>query len=142
MRLVPYNNRWNGYRDLDNFFDGFMKSALNSRMADRTFPLDIEEKEDSYVIEADMPGVDKNNVSIDIEDGRLTIAVNVEESEEKKDEEKNYLHRERRVMSSSRSVELGDIDAEKVEAEMENGVLRITVPKVQEVSNRRSVNIK
>ena len=141
--LIPFNKKSNrlmgpGFGDfygmLDDFFsDDFMPKRSLVR---DTFKVDVVEKENEYVIEADIPGVQKEEISLDIHDGQMRISI---EREEKVDEEnKNYIHKERRYCSMSRGIYLGDASPEDIKAKLDNGVLTITVPKAkkQEVKSR------
>lgn len=131
--LIPFNRKANslfdtGFGDvhnmLDDFFSGEMMPARN--IAWNTFKVDVQEDEKSYTIEADMPGVKKEELHVSFEHGRLGISV---KREEKVDEEKkNYIHRERRVESMSRNMYLEDA-TDDIKAKLEDGVLRISVAK-------------
>jgi HSP20 family protein len=70
-------------------------------------------------------------------DGRLTISVTKNESTEEKD--KNYIHRERRCVSMSRTIRLEDADSSGIKAKLSNGLLRINVPK--EERSRTTIDI-
>ncbi|NLH01549.1 MAG: Hsp20/alpha crystallin family protein, partial [Clostridiales bacterium] len=94
--------------------------------------VDVREKSDSYVIDAEMPGIDKNNVSIDVYGNMLTITANVNENSEQKDEDGRYLRRERRMSSYRRSFTLDNIKSDEIKAEMNNGILTIVCPKKSE----------
>lgn len=146
MKLVPFNRR-NFVRRDDDFYsmydvlDDFFSDTLTSRNLSRdTFKLDIEEKENTYLIEAELPGIDKDEVSIELDNDRLVISV--ERKEEKDIEEKNYVHRERRYSSMSRGVYLGDIDKGDIKAKLDNGVLSIEVPKKTEVEETKKIEIE
>lgn len=99
---------------------------------------DIEEKEDSYVVNVDVPGAKKEDINVDLENGYLTIGV--QEKEEKED--KKYLHHERFFGSYSRTFYLGEVDKENVSASLDNGVLTIVLPKSKPVSNKSRIEIK
>ena len=141
--LIPFNKRsqlrrTDGFEDFYNMLDDFFTSPLSTsrNLMNDSFKLDIQAKEDKYVVEADLPGVQKEEISLDIHDGQMRISI---EREEKVDEEnKNYIHKERRYCSMSRGVYLGDASPEDIKAKLDNGVLTITVPKAkkQEVKSR------
>ena len=106
MKLVPFNRR-NLIRrnDFDGFYnvldDFFSDTPLMQRdLRNDTFKLDIEEKDKEYILEADLPGIDKDEIDINLDKGRLTISITREDSEDV--EEKNYIHKERRYCSMSR----------------------------------------
>ena len=102
--------------------------------------MDVVDKEKEYVIEAELPGVKKEELSLDIQDGQLRISI---EREEKVDEEKkNYIHKERRYSSMSRSVYLGDASADSIKAKLDNGVLTITIPKTEKPEVKSKIEIE
>lgn len=125
-------NNWN--RDL--FFDPFreldeMERAL--RGTDRGFGgfrTDIIDDGDQYRLEADLPGFRKEDIHVDVNDGRLTIsATRNNESEEKKD---GYVRRERSYGSFTRSFDVSGIDEDAIKARYADGVLTLELPKKPE----------
>lgn len=132
--LIPFNKRPSdligaGFDDFQNMLDDFFTAGWPFRrsLAADTFKIDVQDNETDYVVEAELPGVNKDEVTVALEEGRLTIAVNKEENIEQKD--KNYIHRERRCTSMSRSLYLADAAGEGVKGKLDNGVLAVTVPK-------------
>jgi HSP20 family protein len=89
---------------------------------------DVRETKDSFIVEAELPGVKKNGVQIVCQENVLTISVKAEENAEKSEE--NYLRRERFCGEASRSFTLRNIDEANITAKMEDGLLYITLPKV------------
>ncbi len=144
--LIPYGRgarglSSTGFEDFYNMLDDFFTDPwLSGRRAREGFKLDVQRSDKEYLIEAELPGVNKEEVSLDLRDGTLSIAVNREENVN--EEKKNYIHRERRVSSMSRSVYLGDVDANAVSAKLDNGVLKITVPVKTPVDNTCRIEIQ
>lgn len=104
------------------------------------FSMDIQELDDKYVIEADMPGVKKDNIDITLQDHLLTIQVKKEEEKETK--EKNYISRERFFSTASRSVTLPHAaNEDDVEASLKDGVLKVNVKK-QNNGKRKRISVK
>ena len=99
-----------------------------------TPPVDIEETEDAWIIEADLPGVDKKDIEVDVRDGELTIS-----GELKERERKGILRRKtRRVGHFEFRVSLpGGADPEKVDANVRDGVLTVRIPKPEQSRPRR-----
>lgn len=98
--------------------------------------VDIVEEGDKYVITADLPGVDKKDISISAEDGILSI--NAERNVERKENVKGYKYFERHTGTFKRSFRLTDsLDADKIAAEYKNGVLTLSVPKKEKATARR-----
>ncbi|MBX7137704.1 MAG: Hsp20/alpha crystallin family protein [Oligoflexia bacterium] len=110
-----------------------MWPAFNAlgQVVPRTFALDVEELPDKYRIKADLPGIDRKCVHISFEQPMLTIEIEVNKEEERK--EGTFLARERLYSTTARSIPLPLADAKgNVDAVMKEGVLTITVPKSHE----------
>ncbi len=104
----------------------------------RSFPLDLMEIENGFVVIAEMPGVCKEDIKMNFEDGILTI-----EADRKKDENAKYLINERDMMHLKRSVNFGDIDEESITAKLENGLLTIVIKtKVPEEKPKKTIIIE
>ncbi len=146
-RLIPFNRRSDNLvssmTSIHDMLDDFFSNSYPSRsLARDTFKLDIQDRENDFLIEAELPGVDKENVSISMEADCLTIAVNVNEEKQEEDKERNYLHKERRSCSMSRKIYLSDADVDNISAKLENGVLAVTVPKLTQVETVKTINIE
>jgi HSP20 family protein len=95
--------------------------------------VDVEDRDEEYVVTADLPGYDREDIDIElIEDALRISAEHEEESETGAEEgEGHYVRRERRRQSMSRTVSLpGAVDADAASASFTNGVLTVTIPKV------------
>ncbi|MGM0435794.1 MAG: Hsp20/alpha crystallin family protein [Bacillota bacterium] len=117
----------NDLMDFNDLVDDFFRPVRSLRHD--TFKIDVEDKGDAYEITADMPGINRDDLKVSYDDSILTIDVKHEEEDEDKDEEKNYIHKERRVASMRRQINLPDIDPAKLKAKLEDGVLTIDAPK-------------
>ena len=126
MRMLP--RRF----DLDSMFDIFTPSD--------SMKCDIYEDKDNYVIEADMPGLSKKDVTVDFNDGYLTIKAS--KNTEDKDEGKDYIRQERFYGSMERKFYVGDIDESKVSAEFKDGVLKVLMPKETIDKPSKTIEIK
>lgn len=122
---------------LDDIFDEMMLPKKEQHMK-----CDIYEKDGNYHIEMDVPGFDKKDISIEANDGYLTITAEKNSEDEEKNENKNYIRRERVYGKVERSFYLGDLDQDKIDAEFKNGILSIVVPKKEETSNKKRIEIK
>lgn len=122
---------------LDDIFDNFLTVPEESKLK-----CDIYEKDGDYHIEMDVPGFDKKDINVECDKGYLTITAekNAEENEESKN--KNYIRRERTYGKYQREFYLGDVEADKVDAEFKNGILHITVPKKEEIVTKKQIEIK
>lgn len=89
--------------------------------------VDLEDKGDHFELTADLPGFSKDDIKIDIEDKIMTITAKKEESKETK--EKNYICRERRYGSYTRSFDISGAKADEISGSFKNGVLSIIIPK-------------
>ncbi len=137
--VVKRNNEPDAFRDLiDDFFrDDFF--PFRSLKYD-TFKVDIQEKDDNYLIEADMPGIKKEDIHLEYHDGLLNISISHEENKEEKD--KNYIHRERKQCAMHRTLNLGDLDEEHIEAQLKDGILTIKAPKTTIAQTTKQIEIK
>ena len=139
FELRPYrkNNQnlsgYNPFREMEDFekhffddpFDYFGTSALAE------FKTDIKDEGDKYVMEAELPGFDKDDIKLDISGNDLILtAEHKAETEDKKD---RYIRRERTYGSYQRSFDLTGIDTNNIAAEYKNGILTLDLPKMQEV---------
>ncbi len=122
---------------LDDFFDDFLANSNNEKNA---MKCDIYEKGGDYHIEMDVPGFDKKDISINVDNGYLTITA--EKQNEEKDEEKNYIRRERSYGKYERSFYLGDLETDNIKAEFNNGMLKLTVPKKEVVDTKKKIEIE
>ena len=147
-RLIPSNRRSNslarvtGFGDFYNMLDGFF---YDSRQPDRnfardTFKIDIAENDTEYRIEAELPGIKKENIDLDIKDDNLCISINHEEEVEK--DGKNYIHKERRAYAMKRTVRLANSKLDEITAKLESGVLTVTVPKDLNASISQKIEIE
>ena len=93
---------------------------------------DIKEKEDKYLIDVELPGYQKENIKIDVEDGYLTVHAEINSDNEEK-EEGRFIRKERYVGSCSRSFYVGtEVQSEDIKASFKDGMLKIEVPKKDE----------
>ena len=129
--LTPYERRdrsvpvvFNPFRQLDELERSFFRG--NSLMEFRT---DIKDKGDSYLLEADLPGFNKDDIKIEVDDHYLTIKAERRCDAEEKDKQGNYLRCERSYGVYSRSFDISGVKEEDISAEYKDGVLRLTMPK-------------
>jgi HSP20 family protein len=145
--LVPFNRKSagamsTGVDDFQNMLEDFFTDnwPMRKSLAADTFKIDVEDRGKEYVIEAELPGVDRQDVTLRMEDRRLTVAVkNTEETEDKK---RNFIHKERRYCSMSRSIFLADALSEGVKAKLNDGVLSVTIPKKEADEYSRTIDIE
>ena len=132
--LIPFGrNERNLFQYLDNveksLFDG-----LDTRVS--RFRTDILDKGDRYLLEAELPGFKKEDIHLDLEGDILTIRAEHTEEKEDKDEKRQYVRRERRYGSFSRSFDVSGIKADQISASYENGVLKLSLIHISEPTRR------
>jgi HSP20 family protein len=145
MRLTT----WNPFREIDEFMGRHSplsaRSLLRSmRNGDDTIEwspaVDVSETDSAYLIKADLPGVEKEDVKISLSDGQITLSG--ERKEEKEAKGENQLRVERFYGQFVRSFSLPeDIDADHIEARNENGTITVRIPK-KPGTKAKSIEIK
>jgi HSP20 family protein len=126
-RMMPTVREW------DRLMSDFLNDGLeDTELTDWAPAVDIVEDKDNFVVTADLPGLTKKDISINIKENMLTVSG--ERKFEKKDDNKNYCRTERRFGAFKRSFQLTDqVIAEKISATFKDGVLTVSVPKAEEV---------
>ena len=119
-----------------SFVERKMLPATGGEIATVEPFVDVIDKGDKVVVAADIPGVEKGDLSVNIRGDRLEIsAERKKEAEEKKE---GYIRRERTYTSYYRAIPLpAEVDADKADATFENGVLEITMPKVKAIEKKK-----
>ncbi len=130
MYLVPrrsYNtNLFNDFFNNDLFNDSF----LESRKSEPVMKTDIQELEDSYLLDIDIPGFSKEDIHAELNDGYLTVSAKKEEKKEETENKNKYIHRERYYGECKRRYFVGkNITEEDIKASFKQGTLRLEFPK-------------
>src|SRR5690625_264457 len=142
--LTPFNNRnlvSEGASELFNMIDNFFPDSLlkNRNTFLNAFRVDVKETVDAYIVEAELPGVKKEEIDLSVNEGRLTISVKREESVEDKQDD-SYIHKERRYGSMQRTLYLeGATDTGS--AQLDDGLLKVTVSKETQANNANRIEI-
>lgn len=118
---------------LDDFFDDFNKVKV------RDMKCDIYEEGDNYVFIIDVPGYNKDEIDVDIHRGYLTISAS--SNYENDNEDKTYIRKERVYGTVRRQFYVGDVDENMIKASFNEGVLKVVVPKKEEVVSKRKIEI-
>lgn len=138
--ITPFRNR---QKDLLDYFDNFDREFFaNTPNVFSAFKVDILDKGDKFILQAELPGFSKEDIKIDIDGDYLTIsATHNAETEQKKD---NFVRKERRYGSLSRSFNISNIKKQEISAEYKNGVLELGLPKEnpEEVTQTHTIEIK
>ena len=134
--IIPYRTNRNmvsrGLFDefSNDFFRPFFEGGLNSLMrAEPAVKVDVRDEGDRYVLEADLPGMNKDDVKVEVENGVLTLSAEFNQEKEEKGEEDRYVYRERRCGSVRRSFNIDGSREEDITAGFKDGVLRLELPK-------------
>ena len=138
MKLLPGLTTFNNLFD-DMFDDSFFRSY------NRYMKTDIKEVDNQYVLDIEMPGFNKKDISVELNDGYLTISGNKSTNNDEKDTKGNIIRQERYSGSYSRSFYVGDsIKKEDIKANYDNGELKIYLPKTttKEVENHNYIPIE
>ena len=134
-RNAPAVREHDGVFDWTRGLDRFFEDVLTP-MASGSFAADVRQEGSDLVVEAELPGLSKEQVNITVEDGVLTIAAEVNKETEEKNE--HYYVRERRTGQLQRSFRLPPTaDGEKINATLENGLLTLRIPTREEAKPRR-----
>ncbi|MCX7924057.1 MAG: Hsp20/alpha crystallin family protein [Clostridia bacterium] len=147
--LTPYNRRNNEAARRNDIWD--LRSVFNDFFNDSLFPTafgtahpikaDIRETDKEYILDAEIPGVSKEDIKLDLRDNTLTISV--EHNEQSSEERDNYIRKERRYGSFSRSFYVENVKHEDVSAKYNNGILTVILPKIEGgKNNARKIDIQ
>lgn len=136
--------KWDPFNDFQPFFrrsldpfDWLMDEDWSS-----SFPIDIYEEGKDVVVEADLPGFDKEEVEISVSEDAVTLSAERQVEEKSADEDRKYLRRERFYRRCARTISLpAPVKADAAEAVFEGGTLTLTLPKV-EIEEPETVKIK
>ena len=146
--LVPFNKKNKeistntGFEDFYNVLDDYFSNdwTFKRTLTHDTFKVDVEDNGNEYLIEAEVPGIDKKDINVELNDGKLMISITRDENSESK--KKNFIHRERRYSSMSRSIYLEDAKPDGIKAKLENGLLKVVVPKEEKPNNSITIDVE
>lgn len=140
VRLNPWTENWSLGRGLRRFFDEPFLASLPTEEDDVPTSwhprADIIEKDNEFVVSAELPGVDRDHIGVELKDNILTLSGERKSEEEIKEE--SYTRRERIFGRFERSFHLPEnVNGEKINAEYKDGILTIRIPKPEEVKPRQ-----
>ena len=121
----------------DEFFDDYFtghpawngRDPLYGKRAKNLMKTDVRETADTYEVDIDLPGFKKDEITVDLKDGCLTVSAAKGLDKDEEDKKGRYIRQERYAGACSRSFYVGDVQPEDVKAKFEDGVLKLTVPK-------------
>lgn len=128
------------YNMIDSFFNG--NDRKTSLVNNSTFKVDIKEDKESYKVIAEMPGFTKDDINIELDDDKLTLSVEKTEEKDESNEEEKYIHKERRSSKMTRTMHFENIDSENIEANLNDGLLEIKLPKLNKDNSKKTIEIK
>ena len=140
----------------ENLFDDWMdfpfeneffgkKNPLYGKHAKNMMKTDVRETDNSYEVDIDLPGFKKDEISVELKDGYLTINAAKGLDKDQKDKDGSYIRRERYAGSMTRSFFVGNgITKEEIHAKYENGILMLSVPKkaAKAIENNHYISIE
>lgn len=136
-------NRWND--DFNSLFENFLQPTrwAQEEASQGIAPLlDVVERDNEFVVKAEMPGMKKDDIEVSLENGVLTITAETKSETEEKEGDR-VIRQERRYGKYLRSLRLGkEIDEKKVKASYKDGILELVLPKAEEVKPKKiAVNV-
>ena len=149
--MIPYRSNRNvaprGFFDdfANDFFRPFFDNGFTAMTRpERAMKVDVRDDDDHYTLEADMPGVSKDDLKVEVTGDVLTISASYDQNKEEKGDDERYVYRERRCGSMSRSFNVEGIREEDITAEFKDGVLKLTLPKQEQkaLPEARTVQIQ
>jgi HSP20 family protein len=138
--------------DMDRMFDDFRSEWENAFLVPRAFaaettrqPLvDLADNGKEYVVKAEIPGIQKEDLNIDVTEDSVEISGETRSEEKEEDKERGYLRRERRYARFYRSIPLPDrVAADKADAQLKDGILTVKLPKAAPPEKKtRKIQVK
>ncbi len=122
---------------LEEFFNDSFLPAFTT--GESGLKADVREAENEFIIEMDLPGAGKDEIKVELADNQITIGM--EKKQEVNEEKENYIRRERRYGSCSRSFYIDNVKTEDIKANYDNGVLTVVLPKRSPEKSRREIPI-
>ena len=125
---------FNPWREMEEFEKAFFSNPFGSFFnapALNQFRTDVTDEGDHYLLETDLPGFEKKDITLDIHDDMLTIRAERKSKVEEKDQKDKVIRMERSYGSYQRSFDISGVDADQIKAKYTDGVLRLTLPKLE-----------
>lgn len=133
FEIIPMTNSrsfWSPFREMDSLARAFFNEPFFSEKAQiKPFRTDIRKTDEGFVLEADLPGFEKNDIAVGIEGDVLTIKAERHSESENSEKKDDFIRIERSYGSYERSFDVSGIDTDGISAKYENGVLILNMPK-------------
>lgn len=140
--LIPFRKRQ------EDMFGQMLKSFQDltddhwlTPFGGQAFRTDIREEKDRYLVEAELPGIAKEDIHVEVDNGYLTIRAKRDDYTEHKDDDNRVLRRERRSGEFVRRFYVDRVDEERIEAKLEQGLLKLEIPKRPGPDTRKRIDI-
>ena len=124
-------NRWHDMEEFEKAFFSNPFGSLWGSQALSQFRTDVTDEGDHYLLETDLPGFEKKDITLDIHDDMLTIRAERKSKVEEKDQKDKVIRMERSYGSYQRSFDISGVDADQIKAKYTDGVLCLTLPKLE-----------
>lgn len=126
---------------LDKIYPNSGKLSLDfDDFKPQAFKMNIKDTGKEYELEAELPGIKKENITLEVREDKVVIKV--DQVDEVKEEKENYLRKEIKTRKFERTEYLADIDKDKVKAKLEDGLLKVTIGKIEKPENDYTVTIE
>ncbi|MBB6214104.1 HSP20 family protein [Anaerosolibacter carboniphilus] len=135
--LVPFGRRPG---DLERLFERMFQDDFGLGYLATGMKMDVKENDENFVVEAEIPGINKEQIHLDYHNDYLTISV--EENREVNVEKNSYVRKERRSGRMARSVYVGPIAEDQIKAKYSNGILTIILPKTKHPKIKKGIHIE
>lgn len=139
FEMIPFRRHGlsRGDDDFGQFFKNFFNDDFTQSLSNihGSFKVDLKETDDNYLVEAELPGINKEAISIDYDKNYLTVSAKRDDTIE--DKKENYVRRERHYGEFRRSFYVDNVDENNIDASFKDGVLKITLPKLTKGNNEK-----
>ncbi|PTJ79134.1 Hsp20/alpha crystallin family protein [Staphylococcus kloosii] len=139
FEMKPFNNSFFDVNPSD-FFKDFGRQFFD-QFPSQNIKTDIKELDDAYEVEAELPGMDKDNIQLQFDNNILTIAGKQTVENEEQDDEGRVIQRERSYSNVSRQFSFNNIDKDNITASYNNGMLHVKLPKSQQKDTSSNIQI-
>lgn len=147
MRVLGFepNEKQISFSDSFEQFDKLREQFFNNTLSlagdlGATFRIDVQDNEDKYIVEAELPGIERESIKLSYENSNIII--NVYNNKVVNEKDKNYIKKERNYSSMTRALYLPNVVEDKISAELKDGILTITLPKDKKAEKRNLIEIK
>jgi len=139
-------SRGNPFREIERVLDRINErfdEDFGTDLGFRGVPVDVQDRGDAFVVTADLPAFDREDIEVELLEEALSISAEQTASSEAEDLTGRYIRRERLTESASRSIELPEaVEADAVEATFDGGVLTVTLPKAADAGDAYQIDVE